>query len=289
VASASPHVVPAPLSDPGGVDPEEAFVAALSSCHMLWFLSIAAKHGFTVDSYRDDAVGYMEKNPEGRLAIMRVVLRPRIQFSGVVIPESNQIDDMHEEAHRKCYIANSVRTLVVVEPGNRIQADPVLGELSTLVARPAVTAKLAPILARLEGSLSASPELPQAWEPIPLDALDADLPSSIKSCWIFVLRAGGVFGAEKHPNSHQRSIALKGSALFELYVDDVWTPHPIDSAGSCVEARSISIPAGTWHRIKIGAQNLASLSFHTVVASELIEETPVAEDLSVTRRRLYHA
>lgn len=170
-----------------------------------------------------------------------------------------------------------------------MQSDPVLSELSTLIASPAVTAKLAPIVARLEGSLRASPRLPQAWEPVPLDALDA-LPSSIKSCWIFVLRAGGVFGSEKHPNSHQRSIALKGSALFELYVDGVWSSHPIDSAGPSVGAKSVSIPAGTWHRIKIGPQqNLASLSFHTVVASELIEETPVAEDLSVTRRRLYHA
>ena len=170
-----------------------------------------------------------------------------------------------------------------------MKPDPVLGELSTLVTRPAVAAKLAPIVARLETSLSASPELPQAWEPISLDALDAGLPSSIKSCWIFVLRSGGVFGAEKHPNSHQRSIALEGSALFELYVDGVWSSHPIDSAGPSVGAKSVSIPTGTWHRIKIGPQNLASLSFHTVIASELIEETPVGEDLSVTRKRLYHA
>jgi hypothetical protein len=170
-----------------------------------------------------------------------------------------------------------------------VTPDPVLHELSTLVASPAVWTKLAPIVARLEDSLGASPELPQAWEPVPLDALAVDLPGSIESCWIFVLRAGGVFGAEKHPNSHQRSIALEGAALFELYVDGVWTAHPIDSGGSSVAARSVSIPAGTWHRIKVGPQNLASLSFHTVVASELIEETPVAEDLSVTRRRLYHA
>lgn len=116
VASASPHVVPVPLSDPGAIDPEEAFVAALSSCHMLWFLSIAAKRGFTVDSYQDVAVGHMEKNTEGRLAITRVERRPSIQFSGAIVPESNQIDDMHEEAHRQCFIANSVRSLVSVKP-----------------------------------------------------------------------------------------------------------------------------------------------------------------------------
>jgi len=114
-ASASPHIVPVPFSDPVGVDPEEAFIAALSSCHMLWFLSIAAKRGLTVDSYRDRALGYMEMNAEGRLAITRVVLRPEVRFSGTKVPESTQLDNMHEEAHQQCFIANSVRTLVSVE------------------------------------------------------------------------------------------------------------------------------------------------------------------------------
>jgi organic hydroperoxide reductase OsmC/OhrA len=115
-ASASPHVVPVPLSDPAGVDPEEAFVAALSSCHMLWFLHIAAKRGFTIDSYRDDAVGHMEKNPEGRIAITRVTLRPQIRFSGAKIPDSSEISAMHDESHHQCFIANSVHTHVTVEP-----------------------------------------------------------------------------------------------------------------------------------------------------------------------------
>src|SRR5262245_60924184 len=81
-ASSSPHVVPLPLSVAAAVDPEEAFVASLSSCHMLWFLSIAAKRGFVVDDYRDEAVGVMEKNAEGRLAMTRVTLRPAVRFSG---------------------------------------------------------------------------------------------------------------------------------------------------------------------------------------------------------------
>jgi organic hydroperoxide reductase OsmC/OhrA len=115
-ASSSPHVVPIPLSDPGGVDSEEAFVAALSSCHMLWFLSVAAKGGFTVDSYRDDAVGCLEKNPEGRLAITRVTLRPRVRFSGGKLPEPQQISEMYDKAHHECFIANSVRTVVTVAP-----------------------------------------------------------------------------------------------------------------------------------------------------------------------------
>jgi len=114
-ASASPHVVPIPLSDPQGVDPEEAFVAALSSCHMLWFLFFAAKRGFTVDSYRDDAVGLMGKNAEGRTAMTKVTLRPVMHFSGSQVPDPEQISQMHDEAHHACFIANSVRTLVTVE------------------------------------------------------------------------------------------------------------------------------------------------------------------------------
>lgn len=114
-ASASPHVVPVPLADPAGVDPEEAFVAALSSCHMLTFLYVAAKRGFTIDSYRDDAVGTMEKNAEGQLAITKVRLRPQIQFSGSKTPDSREIDEMHDESHHQCFIANSVRTQVTVE------------------------------------------------------------------------------------------------------------------------------------------------------------------------------
>lgn len=113
-ASSSPSVVPVPLSDPAGVDPEEAFVASLSSCHMLWFLFFAAKGGFVVDSYRDDAVGHIEKDADGRTAMTRVVLRPAIQFAGAA-PDAAQIAAMHDKAHHECFIANSVRTVVTVE------------------------------------------------------------------------------------------------------------------------------------------------------------------------------
>ncbi len=115
-ASASPDVVPPPLSDPRGLDPEEALVAALSSCHMLWFLSIAAKRGFVVDSYVDGAVGHLERDDEGRVAMTRVILRPEILFSGPVAPAARAVEQMHEEAHRACFIANSVRAAVTVEP-----------------------------------------------------------------------------------------------------------------------------------------------------------------------------
>ncbi len=113
--SSSPHVVPVPLSDAHAVDPEEAFVASLSSCHMLWFLSIAAKRQFRVDSYVDTAIGTMARNAAGKLAMTRVVLRPKVTFSGERRPDQSEIDAMHHEAHAECFIANSVTTEVVCE------------------------------------------------------------------------------------------------------------------------------------------------------------------------------
>jgi organic hydroperoxide reductase OsmC/OhrA len=114
-ASSSPQVVPMPHSDAAAVDPEEAFVASLSSCHMLWFLSIAAKHGFVVDAYSDEASGTMARNAERKLAMTEVVLRPRVRFHGQA-PDAVAHDAMHHEAHDRCFIANSVRTHVRVEP-----------------------------------------------------------------------------------------------------------------------------------------------------------------------------
>jgi organic hydroperoxide reductase OsmC/OhrA len=115
-ASSSPHVVPVPLSVTAAVDPEEAFVAALSSCHMLTFLYLAAKRRFCVDSYVDAAVGVMEKNAQGKQAITRVTLRPDIRFSGEALPTPADLDALHHAAHEGCFIANSVRTEVRIEP-----------------------------------------------------------------------------------------------------------------------------------------------------------------------------
>lgn len=114
--SSSPHVVPVPMSDPAAIDPEEAFVASLSSCHMLWFLSIAAGHGFCVDRYFDVALGVMGKDADGRMAVLTVTLRPAVRFSGDLLPTPPQIDAMHHEAHAQCFIANSVKTQVLCEP-----------------------------------------------------------------------------------------------------------------------------------------------------------------------------
>lgn len=115
-ASSSPHAVPLPLSVAAAVDPEEAFVASLSSCHMLWFLSIAAKRGFVVESYRDEAVGVMGKDGAGKLAMTRVTLRPEVQFAGDRRPTRAEIEALHHEAHGQCFIARSVKTEVRCEP-----------------------------------------------------------------------------------------------------------------------------------------------------------------------------
>jgi organic hydroperoxide reductase OsmC/OhrA len=115
-AYASPHVVPHPLSVGAAVDPEEAFVAALASCHMLWFLSIAAQRGFVVDSYRDDAVGTMGPNGAGKPAITEVTLRPQVVFASDNRPSPSEHQAMHHEAHEQCFIARSVKTNVACEP-----------------------------------------------------------------------------------------------------------------------------------------------------------------------------
>lgn len=115
-ASSSPHVVPPPMSDAAAIDPEEMFVASLSSCHMLWFLSIAVQQGFRVDHYRDAASGVMERDERKRLAMTRVTLRPEVRFSGAPLPTRAQIDAMHHRAHEECFIANSVRSEVRCEP-----------------------------------------------------------------------------------------------------------------------------------------------------------------------------
>jgi organic hydroperoxide reductase OsmC/OhrA len=115
--SSSPKVVPVPMSVENAVDPEEAFVASLSACHMLFFLFHAAKKGFVVDRYDDNAVGTMGKNEKGAMAMLKVVMRPAITFSGGKRPTPEELSAMHEQSHHDCYIANSVTTEVTIEAG----------------------------------------------------------------------------------------------------------------------------------------------------------------------------
>ncbi len=113
-ASPSPHVVPPPLSDEANIDPEEAFVASLSSCHMLFFLAFAAKKKLRVDDYTDAAYGVLAKNALGQMAMTEVVLKPRVQFAEPVAQDV--VDELHHRAHSYCFIANSVKSEVRIEP-----------------------------------------------------------------------------------------------------------------------------------------------------------------------------
>ncbi len=115
-ASSSPGVIPLPMSRADAVDPEEAFVASLSSCHKLWFLSVAAKGKFIVDTYEDQAEGVMGRNVQGKLAMTRVTLHPLVLFSGPNLPDKAQVVALHHRAHAECFIASSVLTEVVGEP-----------------------------------------------------------------------------------------------------------------------------------------------------------------------------
>lgn len=114
-ASSSPEVVPLPLSVAENVDPEEAFVASISSCHMLFFLSLAAKREIVVDRYSDEAVGLMEKRADGKTAITKVTLRPRSLYGGDEQPNRKLVEKLHHRAHEMCFIANSVSTEIVTE------------------------------------------------------------------------------------------------------------------------------------------------------------------------------
>jgi len=114
-ASSSPSIVPLPMSVEANVDPEEALVASASSCHMLFFLAIAAKRGFVIDSYVDQASGVMGKNAEGKEAMTRITLRPHIAFGGDRQPTAEDIERMHHASHEQCFIANSLKTEIVVE------------------------------------------------------------------------------------------------------------------------------------------------------------------------------
>ncbi|MGC4029118.1 MAG: OsmC family protein [Steroidobacteraceae bacterium] len=114
--SSSPGEVPEPMSDPAAIDPEEAFISALSSCHMLWFLALAGKQGYRVDRYIDRPSGLLARGADGRKSVTVVTLRPQVKFSGERVPDEVAFKALHHDAHSLCYIANSVKSEVRVEP-----------------------------------------------------------------------------------------------------------------------------------------------------------------------------
>ena len=115
-ASSSPLSVPLPMSVAANVDPEEALVAAAASCHMLFFLSLAAQRGLVVDSYRDRAIGLLGPDGNGKIAMTRITLRPEIVFAGARLPTAAELDTLHHHAHERCYIANSLKAEIVISP-----------------------------------------------------------------------------------------------------------------------------------------------------------------------------
>ena len=115
-ASPAPSVVPVPFSNPAHVDPEEAFVASIASCHMLTFLYVAMHQGFVVERYEDDAVGVMRKNERGAVWVAAVKLHPRIVYGGAKRPTPEEVDHLHHLAHEQCFIASSVKTEITVAP-----------------------------------------------------------------------------------------------------------------------------------------------------------------------------
>ena len=117
-ASSSPNVVPIPMSVENAVDPEEALVAAASSCHLLSFLYVAAKRGYVIDSYTDEAYGVLERVERRKMAVTRIVLRPNIAFAGAKLPTPDELTELHHLAHEECFIANSLKCDVVVEEAN---------------------------------------------------------------------------------------------------------------------------------------------------------------------------
>lgn len=147
-----------------------------------------------------------------------------------------------------------------------------------------------PIIASVDRKLQESPGEVLAWEAIPLDRYRTPLPESIRSGWVFILRANVATGAERHPNSHQRMMSYRGGGDFQTQPDREWRSHHMTSDPSApLEERWISIPPNVWHQGVVGSDNWVVVSFHTVPEHELIEERPATGTLDAARQRKYAA
>jgi quercetin dioxygenase-like cupin family protein len=168
--------------------------------------------------------------------------------------------------------------------------DPVIRVLAQVVSSPRVKEMTAAALQRVTDALNAGTET-MAWEVLPLTQFGGSLPAEIRSCWIFVIRPGQATGAERHPNSHQRSLSLQGSGRFELRQATVWEAYDLDSGLAAPVGKTwVTIPPNTWHRLFSEAVPWGMISFHTVPSSQLIEERPESEmklDTGPTSSRVY--
>ena len=164
----------------------------------------------------------------------------------------------------------------------------ILGALDRLLAGTAVRAALALLARQAQEFLAATPGRVMTWMPVPLELYGAPLPGDIRSSWIFVLRAGSITGAERHPNSLQRLTSLSESGDLPLFQGNRWQSHPLtDQRSEPLERRWVSIPPGTWHQAVVPGKDWVVVSFHTVPAEELIEERPDPENPALTTSRRY--
>lgn len=164
----------------------------------------------------------------------------------------------------------------------------VLEALDLALRSKAIRPKIDPIVARVEQKLRESPGDVLAWEPVPMDFYAAPLPETIRSSWVFILRADTTTGAERHPNSHQRMMSYRGSGDFQTRPGDDWCSHLLRSdQGLPIVERWISIPPNVWHQGVVPGENWVVVSFHTVPEHELIEERPAQEAKAAVRQRKY--
>jgi quercetin dioxygenase-like cupin family protein len=153
-----------------------------------------------------------------------------------------------------------------------LHADPVIADLDAAARAPGFATRAAEVVRRLERRLGDAPDTPMTWEEVPLAAFGRPLAPEIASCWVFVLRPGTELPAERHSNSHQRSLSLKGTGRFELRENGRWVGYSI------TDGVWASAPTGMWHRWFAGSEPLALLSFHTVRAGDLVEEHAARPD-----------
>ena len=161
-----------------------------------------------------------------------------------------------------------------------------LRRLDGLVSMPRITEHIAPVIARVERRMTDDPKSIEEWEPLPID-LFADLPSGIRSAWVFILGANHESGFERHPNSHQRVMSYRGWGDFQVGYPNTASNHLVSDRDLDIERRWVSIPVNEWHQAVVPKQNWVVVSFHTVLAAELIEERPTNQEFRATKRRTY--
>jgi hypothetical protein len=164
----------------------------------------------------------------------------------------------------------------------------ILEALDLAVTSEAIRRKIDAIVARVEQKLRERPDDVLAWEPISLDFYTAPLPETIRSSWVFILRANTTTGAERHPNSHQRMMSYRGSGDFQTRIEGDWFSHLLHSDPTApIAERWISIPPYVWHQGVVSGENWVVVSFQTAPKHELIEERPVTQGRDAVRQRKY--